>query len=82
MNPLVECCEQNLAKGAAALLEDPFIQQNAEIITYSCMNECALCAQTYYVLFEGERISDYSTEQLAEKVKQAILDWQEEMDRI
>ncbi|MBL1228951.1 DUF1450 domain-containing protein [Enterococcus sp. BWB1-3] len=80
MNPLIECCEQNLAKGAAALLEDSFIQQNADVVTYSCMNECVLCAQTYYVLFEGERISDQSTEHLTEKVKQAIIDWHKEMN--
>lgn len=79
MNPLIECCEQNLAKGAEVLLEDSFVQQNADIVTYSCMNECMLCAQTYYVLFEGERISDQSMDHLVEKIKQAILDWQEEM---
>lgn len=79
MNPLVECCEQNLSKGNFALSEDLFIQENSDLVTYSCMNECVLCAQTFYALFEGERITGETPEELIEKVKRAISSWQEEM---
>lgn len=79
MNPLVECCEQNLSKGNFALSEDPFIQENSDLVTYSCMNECVLCAQTFFALFEGERITGETPEDLIEKVKRAIRSWQEEM---
>lgn len=79
MNPLIECCEQNLAKGAELLLSDPFIEENGDVISYSCMNECVLCAQTFFVLFEGERITGVTPEELVENVKKAILRWQEEM---
>ncbi|OJG73249.1 hypothetical protein RV12_GL000656 [Enterococcus quebecensis] len=44
------------------------------------MNECVLCAQTYFVLFEGERIIGNTPEELVENVKKAILLWQEEME--
>ncbi|ALS35866.1 uncharacterized protein YuzB (UPF0349 family) [Enterococcus rotai] len=79
MNPLIECCEQNLAKGAELLLSDPFIEENGDVISYSCMNECVLCAQTYFVLFEGERITGTTPEELVENTKKAIILWQEEM---
>lgn len=79
MNPLIECCEQNLAKGAELLLNDSFIEENGDVISYSCMNECVLCAQTFFVLFEGERIIGETPEQLVENVKKAIVTWQEEM---
>ncbi|WP_348922002.1 DUF1450 domain-containing protein [Enterococcus rotai] len=79
MNPLIECCEQNLAKGAELLLSDPFIEENGDVISYSCMNECVLCAQTYFVLFEGERITGATPEELVENTKKAIILWQEEM---
>ncbi|MGC6769577.1 DUF1450 domain-containing protein [Enterococcus sp. LJL128] len=79
MNPLIECCEQNLAKGGSLLLENPFINENSDLITYSCINECVLCAQSFYVLFEGERISGQTPEELLEKVKEAIYQWQNEM---
>ncbi|WP_086315676.1 hypothetical protein A5821_003186 [Enterococcus sp. 7F3_DIV0205] len=79
MNPLIECCEQNLAKGAELLLSDPFIEENGDVISYSCMNECVLCAQTFFVLFEGERITGVTPEELVENVKKAILRWQEDM---
>ena len=79
MNPLIECCEQNLAKGADLLLADVFIQENGDIVTYSCMNECVLCAQTFYVLFEGERISAATPLALVESVKKALREWHQEM---
>jgi len=79
MNPLIECCEQNLAKGSELLLSDDYINQNGDVISYSCMNECVLCAQTYFVLFEGERITGDTPEELLLKVKKAIELWQEEM---
>ncbi|EOI00199.1 hypothetical protein UAW_00214 [Enterococcus haemoperoxidus ATCC BAA-382] len=79
MNPLIECCEQNLAKGAELLLSDPFIEENGDVISYSCMNECVLCAQTYFVLFEGERITGETPEELVLNIKKAIVLWQEEM---
>ncbi|MFK4567551.1 DUF1450 domain-containing protein [Enterococcus sp. UD-01] len=80
MNPLIECCEQNLAKGGDLLLEDAFIEENTDVVTYSCMNECVLCAQTFFVLFEGERIVGETPEALVENIKKAILLWQEEMN--
>ncbi|MTD38475.1 DUF1450 domain-containing protein [Erwinia sp. CPCC 100877] len=80
MNPLIECCEQNLAKGGDLLLEDTFIEENTDVVTYSCMNECVLCAQTFFVLFEGERIIGETPEELIENIKKAILLWQEEMN--
>ena len=80
MNPLIECCEQNLAKGGDLLLEDVFIEENTDVVTYSCMNECVLCAQTFFVLFEGERIVGETPEALVENINKAILLWQEEMN--
>ncbi|WP_430598113.1 DUF1450 domain-containing protein [Enterococcus sp. AZ177] len=79
MNPLIECCEQNLAKGAELLMNDLFIEENGDVISYSCMNECVLCAQTFFVLFEGERITGATPEELVENIKKAIVQWQEEM---
>lgn len=79
MNPLIECCEQNLAKGGDLLLGDSFIEENSDVITYSCMNECILCAQNFFVLFEGERIIGDTPEKLVENIKKAITNWQEEM---
>lgn len=79
MNPLIECCEQNLSKGEFKLSEDQFIQEHSDLVTYSCMNECVLCAQSFYALFEGERITGKTPEELIEKLKEAIYRWQEEM---
>ncbi|MBP1048503.1 DUF1450 domain-containing protein [Enterococcus sp. BWM-S5] len=79
MNPLIECCEQNLSKGDFVLSENKFLQENSDLITYSCMNECVLCAQSFYALFEGERVTGKTPEELIEKLTAEIYRWQEEM---
>ncbi|MBP2100740.1 DUF1450 domain-containing protein [Enterococcus rivorum] len=79
MNPLIECCEQNLAKNNQSLFSDEFINVNADVVTYSCMNQCSLCARNNYALFEGELIIAESSEELIEKLKVMILAWQKEM---
>ena len=79
MNPLIECCQQNLAKNDQSLLSDEFINANADVVTYSCMNECNLCARNNYALFEGELVIADSSEELIAKLKEMILVWQNEM---
>lgn len=79
MNPIIECCEQNLTKSNQSLLSDKFINENADVITYSCMNECRLCAENEYALFEGELVTANSSEELKGKLEKKILEWQNEM---
>lgn len=76
MNPLIECCEQNLSKSNQSLLANDFITTHGDVITYSCMNECQLCANNDYALFEGEVIIANSPEELKEKLKNKIVDWE------
>lgn len=79
MKPLIEYCEQNLAKGTKLLLSDNEISESSDAITYSCMHECSLCAQTYFALFEGECITGETPEILLKKMKRAILAWEEDL---
>lgn len=78
MDPLLEFCEQNLAQGSQLVLDDEEITSQVETLTYSCMNECTLCAQKYFAFFEGERLVADSPEELKQIVRKAIKSWQEE----
>lgn len=80
MDPLIECCQQNIAQNNQTILSDDFINENADVITYSCMNECLLCAQKNYALFEGEFVIADSSNELKEKLTSVILAWQKEMN--
>ena len=80
MNPLIECCEQNIAKGMDEVVSDNEISENSDMVTYSCMNECALCARTYFALVEGEEVTGETPVVLREKMKQVISSWKEEMN--
>ncbi|KAF1298311.1 hypothetical protein BAU15_13610 [Enterococcus sp. JM4C] len=78
MDPLLEFCEQNLAQGSQLILEDTAVTSQVEILTYSCMNECTLCAQKNFAFFEGERLVADSPEALKEEILKAVKSWQEE----
>lgn len=80
MNPLIEYCEQNFAKEDELLQSDTYINENADIVSYSCMNECNFCSQNYFVFFEGERITGETTSILIENIRKAISSWKNEMD--
>ena len=80
MKPLLECCDQNLANGTRALLEKSGINLRVDLVTYSCMNECVICAQFYSALFEGEPIVDATLEGFEEKLLQKIADWESEFE--
>lgn len=78
MDPLMELCQQNIAKGSQLLLDDPWIQANSEVESYSCMGECSLCAARFFAFVEGEKITADSPEALLHEAKRALQAWQAE----
>lgn len=78
MDPLLEFCEQNLAQGSQLVIEDAEVTDNCDVMTYSCMNECTLCAAKPFAFFEGERLVADTPQELLVIVKAAIKAWHEE----
>ncbi|MHC5375668.1 DUF1450 domain-containing protein [Enterococcus sp. LJL120] len=78
MDPLLEFCEQNLSAGSQLVIDDAFVSENCDIMTYSCMSECTLCGMKPFAFFEGERIAANTPEGLLVSVTAAIKEWQAE----
>lgn len=74
MNPLVEFCISNLAKGAQdaydVLEKDP----NVDVIEYGCLSYCTLCENTLYALVNGDVVEADTPEELTKKIYQYIED--------
>ncbi|MBS7577920.1 MULTISPECIES: DUF1450 domain-containing protein [unclassified Enterococcus] len=75
MKPVVEICLRNISKGSDILLQDEWLNQHADVITEGCLQFCELCADSFFVLVEGELISSRQADELLNLTKQAVAAW-------
>jgi uncharacterized protein YuzB (UPF0349 family) len=52
--------------------------EDVDVMTYSCLSECTLCAQKPFFFFEGERLATETPVQLLHLVKDKLVEWHEE----
>lgn len=78
MNPLLECCEQNLAKGLDQVVNLPEIASRVDLVTYGCMNECQTCAKMYYGFLEGEWVTGNTLDEFKTHLLEALDYWEKE----
>ncbi len=72
MNPLVEFCIANLAKGAQETYDILEQDPNIDVLEYGCLSYCSLCDQTLYALVNGEIVEAETPEELTKKIYQYI----------
>lgn len=72
MNPIIEFCASNLASGSYEALEILEKDPNLDIIEYSCLSHCSLCAESLFALVNGEIVTGDTPEQLVENIYQFI----------
>ncbi|WP_207942321.1 hypothetical protein DOK78_001056 [Enterococcus sp. DIV2402] len=78
MFPLVEFCETNLAEGSQVVMDALESLEDVDVMMYSCLSECTLCAQKPFCFFEGERLAAETPAQLLHLVKDKLVEWHEE----
>ncbi|MDR0921214.1 MAG: YuzB family protein [Lactobacillales bacterium] len=77
MNPLVEVCDQNMAKGGRTLFEDSPISEKIDLVSYGCTSNCDLCAQKFFCIFEGEILSSDTLVELEKMLVEKIAEWED-----
>lgn len=78
MFPLIEFCQTNLSSGTERIMEEVEQIEELDVMVSSCLSECTLCAQRPFCLFEGERLSADTPEELLVLIKASIQEWHEE----
>ncbi len=78
MFPLVEFCESNLVGGSQMVFDALEHMENVDVLSYSCLSECTLCALKPFCFFEGERLAATTPEELLVLVKEKLAEWQED----
>lgn len=74
MNPLVEFCISNLAKGAQETYDILENDPNIDVLEYGCLSYCSLCEGTLYALVNGDIVEADTPEELTKKIYQYIED--------
>lgn len=72
MNPLVEFCISNIAKGAQETYDILINDPNIDVIDYGCLSNCTLCESTLYALVNGDIVEADTPEELTKKIYQYI----------
>lgn len=78
MFPLIEFCQSNLSSGTDSIMERVEQIADVDIMVSSCLSECTLCAQRPFCLFEGERLSADTSEELFAVIEASLASWHEE----
>ncbi|TLS37545.1 YuzB family protein [Pseudalkalibacillus caeni] len=72
MNPIIEFCISNLANGSYKAMEMLEEDPDFDIIEYSCLSHCTLCAESIFCLVNGERVTGNTPEELVDNVYQFL----------
>ena len=72
MNPLVEFCISNLAKGAQETYDILENDPNIDVLEYGCLSYCTTCDQTLYALVNGDIVEADTPDELTKKIYQYI----------
>lgn len=68
MNPLVEFCISNLAKGAQETYEVLEKDPNIDVLEYGCLSYCTKCEQNFYALVNGDIVEADTAAELTKKI--------------
>lgn len=68
MNPIVEFCISNLAKGGHDIYDHLENDPNIDVLDYGCLQNCGLCSDTMYALVNGDVVEGDTPEELLKKI--------------
>lgn len=72
IKPLIEFCISNLASGGQAAREQLEKDPNLDIIEYGCLGYCGKCADSFFVLVNGDFVGADSPGDLVKNVNKYL----------
>ncbi|WP_048601256.1 DUF1450 domain-containing protein [Rubeoparvulum massiliense] len=68
----IQCCETNLSYGTVDVIRQLQEQEEIEVLTESCLDECEACARQLFLYVEGERITGETVPILLQRTLEEI----------
>lgn len=72
MNPIVEFCISNLAKGSQVVFDELSQDDNIDVLEYGCLTYCGMCNESLYALVNGDVVKGDTPEVLKANIYQHI----------
>ncbi|OYD07194.1 YuzB family protein [Paludifilum halophilum] len=80
MRPMVEFCINRLTPDVEEIKEELELDPEVDVLENSCLGNCEVCAQIPYAMVNGDIVTGETAEKLSENIRQAIKDYQKEME--
>ncbi|BCU51864.1 uncharacterized protein YuzB (UPF0349 family) [Staphylococcus auricularis] len=68
MNPIVEFCISNMAKGGDYVYNELDKDPNVDVLEYGCLQCCGLCSSSLYALVNGDFVKGDTPEELLQNI--------------
>lgn len=72
MNPIVEFCISNLAKGSQSVFDELSNDPNIDVLDYGCLTYCGQCNDSLYALVNGDIVTGDTPELLKQNIYKYI----------
>lgn len=72
MNPIVEFCISNLAKGSQSVFDELSNDPNIDVLDYGCLTYCGQCNDSLYALVNGDIVIGDTPELLKQNIYKHI----------
>lgn len=72
MNPIVEFCISNLAKGSQIVFDELSNDPNIDVLDYGCLTYCGQCSDGLYALVNGDIVTGDTPETLKQNIYRHI----------
>ncbi|NGM58685.1 YuzB family protein [Bacillus velezensis] len=68
MNPMIEFCVSNLARGSREALEILEKDPNLDVLEYGCLSYCGKCMESLFALVNGEVVTGGTPAELVDNI--------------
>lgn len=68
MNPIVEFCISNLAKGGQVVFDTLEQDPNIDCLDYGCLTYCGQCSDSLYALVNGDMVTGETPDELLKNI--------------
>lgn len=68
MNPIVEFCLSNMAKGGDYVFNQLENDPDVDVLEYGCLTHCGICSAGLYALVNGDIVEGDSPEELLQNI--------------
>ncbi|UXR70067.1 MULTISPECIES: YuzB family protein [unclassified Staphylococcus] len=68
MNPIVEFCISNLARGSQVVFDALDKDPDVDVLDYGCLQNCGICSSGLYALVNGDLVEGETPDELLKNI--------------